>query len=578
MPATHFFGDRLRHSAPSFIISLVFVVMLSSAFSANAWGGQMLKVGILEEPKTLNIWLASDAWSHKVLKLIYQTLYMRDPDTFELVPWLAQEDPVYDAEAGTYTVRLRDAKWSDGSDITSEDIAFTGWLIQEFKIPRHAEKWEFVERIETPDKRTAVFHLKEPKAIFLSRTLTTPIVSKKEWAAVVEKARQTDKPLTTLMNHEVKSPLGSGPFALKEWRKGAYLFLGPNEHFFGKNTEIAGRRLGPHMDGVIFKNFGTSDAAILALRKGTIDFFWWEIQAGYLEDLKKEENIELFINEKSALYYMGFNCRKPPFDDVHFRRATAMLIDKDFIIKRVLQGQATEMNSVVSPGNKFWHNSQVPLYGQGLTSEDRIRAAYKILHEAGYSWDVSPLDEDGNVTAAKGLRMPNGEPMEKFTILTPPADYDPHRAMAGLIIQEWLRAIGMPVTSRPMSFGALLENVSVRRDFNAYILGYGNLSPDPDYVRAFYHSRNDKVRGSNKSGFRNPDFDRIADESAGAMDPNKRQELIWEMQKIISSDVPVVPLYNPKLIEAVRTDRFKGWVEMLNGIGNIWSFCQLQPM
>jgi ABC-type transport system substrate-binding protein len=129
-----------------------------------------------------------------------------------------------------------------------------------------------------------------------------------------------------------------------------------------------------------------------------------------------------------------------------------------------------------------------------------------------------------------------------------------------------------------MSFGALLENVSVRRDFNAYILGYGNLSPDPDYVRAFYHSRNDKVRGSNKSGFRNPDFDRIADESAGAMDPNERQKLIWEMQEIISSDVPVVPLYNPKLIEAVRTDRFKGWVEMLNGIGNIWSFCQLQPM
>ncbi len=40
----------------------------------------MLKVGLLEEPKTLNIWLASDAWSRKVLRLMYQTLYIRDPE------------------------------------------------------------------------------------------------------------------------------------------------------------------------------------------------------------------------------------------------------------------------------------------------------------------------------------------------------------------------------------------------------------------------------------------------------------------------------------------------------------------
>jgi ABC-type transport system substrate-binding protein len=575
--ATHFFGSWLGRRIPLFLISLALSFLIASTVCTKSWGGSMLKVGILEEPKTLNIWLASDAWSRKILRLMYQTLYTRDPDTFKLVPWLAQKDPVYDAEAGTYTVSLREAKWSDGSDITSEDIAFTGRLIQEFKIPRYTAKWEFIEKIETPDPKTAVFYLKEPKAIFLSRTLTTPIVSKKEWVPVVDRARQAEKPLTTLLNHEVKNPIGSGPFFLKEWRKGAYLFLESNDYFFGKNREIAGRRLGPHMDGVLFKNFGTSDAAILALRKGTIDFFWWEIQAGYLEELKAEQNIRLFSNEKSALYYLGFNCRKPPFDDVHLRRATAVLIDKEFIIKRVLQNQAIKMGSVVSPGNKFWHYSEVPLYGHGLTTEERIKAAYTILNEAGYTWEVPPVDKDGDVNIGKGLRTPSGNKMEKITILTPPADYDPHRAMAGLIIQEWLRAIGMPVASRPMSFGALLEKVSVRRDFDAFILGYGNLSPDPDYIRSFYHSRNDKVRGANKSGYGNTEFDRIADESAGAMDPDERQELIWEMQRIIMTDVPVVPLYNPKLIEAVRTDRFKGWVEMLNGIGNIWSFCQLEP-
>ncbi|MEA3232577.1 MAG: ABC transporter substrate-binding protein [Thermodesulfobacteriota bacterium] len=577
MHTIHFFHGRLGHRVPFFLISLIALLMLAGTVCPKAWSAKMLKVGILEEPKTLNIWLASDAWSRKVLRLMYQTLYIRDPETLELIPWLAQEDPVYDAEANTYTVKLREAKWSDGSEITSEDIAFTGQLIQEFKIPRYASKWKFIEKIETPDKKTVIFYLKEPKAIFLSRTLTTPIVSKKEWSEIVKKARQAEKPLVTLLNYEVKNPVASGPFVLKEWRQGSYLFLKANESFFGKDQDIAGRRLGPYMDGVIFKVFGTSDAAILALKKSTIDFFWWKIQPGYLEDLRGEKDIQLFSNEKSALYYMGFNCRKPPFDDVHLRRAAAVLIDRDFIIRRVLQGQAIKMISVIPPGNKFWHSSDVPLYGQGLTTQERIKKAYDILHDAGYSWKVPPIDKNGKVVEGKGLKLPSGEQMKNFTILTPPADYDPHRAMSGLLIQEWLKAIGMPATSRPMAFGALLEKVKVTRDFDTFVLGYGSLSPDPDYMRAFYHSRYDKARGFNKTGYKNPDFDKIADESAGAMDPKKRQELVWAMQKMILTDVPIVPLYNPKLIEAVRTERFQGWVEMLNGIGNLWSFCQIKP-
>ena len=118
--------------------------------------------------------------------------------------------------------------------------------------------------------------------------------------------------------------------------------------------------------------------------------------------------------------------------------------------------------------------------------------------------------------------------------------------------------------------------VCVGNDFDAFILGYGQLSLDPDYLRIFFHSSQDKPRGNNTSGYGNPEFDRIADQSAGAMDEKVRQALIWEAQKIVMSDVPWIPLYNPKMIEAVRTDKFEGWVEMLEGIGNRWSFCELK--
>jgi ABC-type transport system substrate-binding protein len=150
--------------------------------------------------------------------------------------------------------------------------------------------------------------------------------------------------------------------------------------------------------------------------------------------------------------------------------------------------------------------------------------------------------------------------------------------MCGMMMQEWLRMLGIPAYSKPMAFGALLQQVKVRHDFDSFILGYGNLSLDPDYLRNFFISRNDKKRGWNMSGYNNPRFDKIADESASAMNRDKRRSLIWEMQKIIIGDVPYIPLYDPKLIEAVRKGKFTGWVQMLGGVGNVWSFCRLKPM
>jgi ABC-type transport system substrate-binding protein len=50
------------------------------------------------------------------------------------------------------------------------------------------------------------------------------------------------------------------------------------------------------------------------------------------------------------------------------------------------------------------------------------------------------------------------------------------------------------------------------------------------------------------------------------------------MQAILGEDLPYIPLYTPLLIEAVRTDRFQGWVPMLEGIGNRWSFCRLRSV
>ncbi len=561
----------------SFFLLLAGTFFFAVLTGSEALAADRIKIGVLEEPKTLNIWLATDAWSNRVLSQIYHPLFIRDPKTLAPIPWLAEKAPEFDPATLSYTVRLREARWSDGSPFTAEDVAFTGNLIREFKVPRNYTHWKFIKKIDVVDPRTVRFVLSRPEAIFLSRTLFTPIVQKRQWEEAAEKARKSKTPLSSLFRIKLKNPVGTGPFVLEEWREGVYLSLEKNPHFFGKGKEIAGHLLGPYVDGIILKVFGTTDAAVLAMRKGTMDMFWWGIQAGYVSDLVENVNVHIFTSEKSAMYYLGFNLRKKPFNDPAFRRAVATLIDKDFIIKRVLQGYALKMHTVVPPGNTFWYVNDIPEYDRPRSRADRVREAQRILRNAGYTWRVAPEFRKSRVVQAKGIVLPDGTPMEKFTILTPPADYDPLRAMIGILTQEWLRKLGIPVTSRPMSFGALTEYVKVRRDFDLFVLGFGNLSLDPDYLRSFFHSAHDRPRGWNTSGYQNPEFDRLADRSSREMDPAERRQTIYEMQRILMRDIPFLPLYNPKLIEAVRTDRFSGWVEMLGGIGNTWSFCTIKP-
>ena len=557
--------------------ALLAVFLLGLAPASQAASNGMLKVGVLEDPKSLNLYLATDAWSSRVLSMIYQPLFVREPKNSSLVPWLAAEEPVYDPGKLTYTLKLRPAKWSDGTDFTADDVVFTGNMIKEFKIPRNSSKWSFIQSIVAVDKHTVRFELKKPKAIFLTRTLTTPIVQKKQWEKMVAKARESEKPLSALLREAVDHPVGTGPFMLEQWKKGVFVYLKANPYFFAKGQTMDGYKMGPYIKGIVFKVFGTADAAVLALRKGSIDFYWNSIQPGYLDQLKDDSDIKLFVSKKSGLYYLGFNLRKAPFDDMALRQAVATIIDKNFIVKRILQGYGEVLWSVIPPGNTFYYNPDVPKYGQGMNKDQRVKKAYEILKEAGYTWEVPPVNDQGQVQKAKGIRLPDGDPMKQFTILTPPADYDPHRAMSGQLIQEWLRAMGMPAVSRPMAFGALIQKVKGQHDFDCFILGYGKLSLDPGYMRSFFHSAMSKANGWNMSGYESAAYDAMATESNNAMDPKLRREMVMALQNMVMTAVPYVPLYNPTIIEGVRIDRFTGWVQMLDGVGNIWSFCDIKP-
>ena len=570
---------RMRQSLKGFyrfcLIPILTPLFLGIATSPSS--GSVIKIGMKDEPKTLNPFKASDTWSRKVVTRFYEPLYTREPKTHKIIPWLAEGYPEYDEATNTAIVCLKRAKWEDGSPLTAHDVVFTGSVIREFKVPRYFYAWRYIKEIEALEDYRVKFVLEKPMAIFMPRTLMTFIVQRKKWEPVVAAARKAENPLKYLLAHEVTQPMSCGAFKFAKWARGAYILIERNENFFARGMEISGEKVGPYVDGILFKFYGSQDSAILALKKGDIDYYWASVQAGYLKDLECDRRIKVFKSDKSGVYYLAFNVRKPPFSDRAFRQAVAYLIDKDFIVIRVLQKEGQRMDNIIPPGNRYWHNPDTPKFGQGMKRAERVKKAYEILKASGYTWEKPPIDAKGKVVRAKGLKMPDGRKVPPLDILTPPADYDPHRAMAGMLIQQWLRRVGIPASAKPSSFGSITQQVKVKREFDAFILGWGNLAIDPDYLRTFFHSMEDRPYGRNPMGYHNAWYDKIADESCATMDEAKRRELIFEMQKFIVEEAPYIPLYVPYVVEACRIDRFTNWNEDLNGIGNHWSLLFVKP-
>jgi ABC-type transport system substrate-binding protein len=335
------------------------------------------------------------------------------------------------------------------------------------------------------------------------------------------------------------------------------------------------------VDGILLKIYKNIDTAILAMKKGDIDYLWWGIESGYLEDLEKDPNIRIFTSLKSGYRYLAFNLRRPPLADTVFRQAAAHLVDKDFIVKRVLHNQGKRLETLVPPDDATYFNPETPTYGQGLSWKERVKKARDLLLKAGYKWEVEPVGGDMTgqfQTQGKGLTMPDGEPVPDMALLTPPADYDAQRAQAGNLAQQWLRDFGVPLSWKPMSFGAMIKKVRAEQDFDMFVSGWGALGKDPDYLRSFFHSSSDRPKGRNSGGYRNPEYDRIADAQAAAMDIQQRRDLVFRLQEMLMTDLPYIPLYVPINQEGVRIDRFEGWVKMSGGIGNMWSFVQVKPV
>ncbi len=593
---------------------------------------RVYRVGIAEDMTTTNYWayIGPDGtvWNGYVLSGDKPALYGYSAQRYDWVPSLAADFPSPLAEEvvegqtlWTTEVKLKEGPtWSDGAPVTAEDFVFTAHTAIDLKL---TGSWpaivdpEFFERAvsDGPYDLKIYFKKKPGLARWQFGLAFMPVFSKNYWEPVVAEAKTAGDVIEqqkALYAHVPENEPSAGGFLFEQWERGAFAEKTVNSDYFFASSEVAlfangaysssksgaydftafGETAGettleytegPFAESTIYSIYGSQDAAVLALKKGDIDFMLnpLGLSTGLQEQLRSEPALTTVENSSDGVRYLGFNFRKAPMDVKEFRQAVATLIDKEFMVETVLQGVAIPIYTMVPEGNEAWYNPDVPLIGKDLTRAERIASAVELLKSAGFTWDTEPrVSEDGAFVEqnGEGLRMPDGQLVPDMEVLAPSAGYDPLRSTFAIWIERWLNEIGIPLKANLTGFNVIVEKVFDQQDFDMWILGWG-LSAFPDYLENFFHSRNSQLEGHNPGGYSNPEFDRLADELLSETDLETARQQVFEMQAFIAEDLPYVALFDTPIVETYRSERIEfpytetwGGIQSASGMPSLVTF------
>jgi ABC-type transport system substrate-binding protein len=255
-------------------------------------------------------------------------------------------------------------------------------------------------------------------------------------------------------------------------------------------------------------------------------------------------------------------------DDIAFRRALAMMIDRDFMTEEVFQGEVEPTWALLLEGNKQYYDpeaaAEIASKHRAMDRFERLEAAVAILEEAGYTWDEKPAvgrDERGEPCIEPGSRIqyPGGTLVQELEILSFGAGvYQYHWfASYALYIERWLQDLGFSAVAAtstgPTLVGEVWPGIGQEPTFDIYLLGWSLGSPAfPTFHESFFHSRNlaEANDGNNPVGYVNPEVDHLTEQLNQVKTTVEAKEILWQLEGIIDRDLPYVTLLSLTFHEA----------------------------
>ncbi len=577
------------------LVTLVLAAMLLSGFSVmsgnaaaaapkvSANNGNLI-VAFQQDIPNLNIFdpATNTVWKFDALGWSFESLYAYTPD---LIPYpvIAKSAMATTPDGLNITVELRhNVTFQDGKPLTAQDVVFsyqTLYWDSLYKTSLQCLYWPTAKwprwdgngvshiGVVAQDDYTVVFHLYQPYPLFYQVTLGNTIIPEHIWVNHLVSAGTGDSDDMTLDMTWVNDPaalIGTGPFKFDEWKPGNYVKISVYPNYWGKGmyTQWRGKQwpwYPEYIKTITFRIYNTLDTAVLALKRGDVQFIDWSIPPGYYNQLKTDPNIGATIVDDQGFFYLAFNMRKGPMNDLAFRQAVAYSINKDYIVTTLMQGYGTKGTVPISITSGAYVNTSA------IPPPFDLNAAQQVLDSHGYA-----VGSDG------WRHAPDGSPI-KETILTPPKDYDPIRAEAGIMIQSNLQKIKLNIQSVPTDFDTIVSKAFVQVQFDMYILGWGVGAFPETYLEDFFASWNAAPVGYNTPGYANPKVDKLLIEIRTDMNTQDRINKIKEIEGILVHDLPYDTLYYRKNIMAYRKADWQGWVPAYGTIWNGFSLGVLHP-
>jgi len=475
--------------APLFAAVLLFHSGCRKAAPADA----TLVAAIPASPLTLDPRLASDAEGDKISSIICDGLVSRT-NRLELVPALAER--IEQVSELSWRFRLREkVLFHDGSPLTAEDVVYTYRSMLGGKLASpHKGAYEWIKEVVAEDPLTVRIDLASPYGPFLSR-LTRGIVSK----AAAERAGESFG----------RAPVCTGPYRIERFVPESAVELVANENYFGEKPKT--RRL--H-----FRVIKDDNVRVLRLMKGDVDLVQNAVPPMLMGALLKNPELAVESDVGIVMAYMGMNLTDPVLKNPKVREAIALAIDRDAIISHRFKGLAVKANSILSPDN--W------AYAEGLPQVEYDPArARALLDEAGFP------DPDGD------------GPRPRFS-LTFKTSTVKERVDTARMIAEQLRAVGIAARVTPYEWATFFRDIR-RGNFQIYTLSWVGVT-EPDIFYEVCHSAQLPPGGLNRGRYANSRVDELVALGRFTMDEEKRREAYGEVQRILLSDLPFVPLWYEK--------------------------------
>ncbi len=528
---------------------------LQSQAPVGKFGGELIESTIGEGPKTFNPFSSKDATSSSLAGLMYDSLFTTSAKDGKIIPKLAKSYETKDGK--TYIVHLRKGiQWSDGKPITADDVIFTWNDIILAGLGNTSTRDAVtidgkLPKVYKIDDFTVKFVISKPFSPFV-RIMASQIAPKHVFEPITKQgAKAFDLFYST--NTNPKDFVVSGPFKLKEYKAAQRVVFEKNPNYYIINTD--NKKL-PYLDKLVYLivgdlnneilKFEGHETDVLSLRGSTVaPYKMKEAESDYkiynlgadngtmfiAINLNKHQNNngEFYVNPEKQMW----------FGDKNFRTAVDYAIDRKNMVQNIANGLAKPLFTAESLNSIFLNKN---IKGH----ERNLQIAKDYLEKSGFKYEKN-----------KKLYDKNGERVE-FDLYTNAGNTE--REAIGVMVKQDLEDLGMHVNFKPIEFNTLVNKMTTTFDWDMIIMGLTGSPLEPHDGKNVWHSygslhlfnqRTKKPNFDDRLKFEKR-LDEIFDLAALQTDFANRKKLYDEYQQIIYEEKPIIYLYSPIRIVALR--------------------------